>query len=105
MSRSSCAGSQLPSASIIDHDSACAGEQTGVAGGTVAASAHLHHSRSMIARDRLRAVGRAVVRDDHPDPRWNPRQQPAQAVGLVEARQDQLDLGSPGTAGENMARR
>ena len=46
----------------------------------------------MIMGDLSRAVGRAVVDHDRPYPGRHPPQHPAKRLGLVETRQDDVDL-------------
>src|SRR5215218_11517213 len=66
-------------------------------GGTISSLWRVRHLRTMIMSDINRAVGRAVVDHNRPYPRRHPPQHPAQRLGLVEARQNDVDLGGQPT--------
>ena len=74
------------------HDWRRRGQQARVAGSAVSSLWRVNHLRTVIMGDLSGAVGRAVVDHDRPYPGRHPPQHPAKCLGLVEARQDDVDL-------------
>jgi hypothetical protein len=74
------------------HDRRSCGQQTRMAGRAVAPLWRSNYVHSMIMGDHCGAIGGPVIDHDRPYPWWHPPEDSAKCLGLIETRQDDVDL-------------